>query len=39
MSSLPLADVLLCLGTLTPVIQSLGGDESLKEIAKILGVR
>lgn len=39
MSSLPLADVLLCLGTLTPVIQSLGGDDSLKEIAKILGVR
>lgn len=37
--SLPLADVLLCLGTLFPVIQTMAGAESLKDIAHILGSR
>jgi hypothetical protein len=36
---LPLADVLVCLGTLTPVIRALAGDEGLQSIAQILGVR
>ncbi|MEQ8672820.1 MAG: hypothetical protein RLP44_26395 [Aggregatilineales bacterium] len=39
MSGLPLADVLLCLGTLTPILREMGGEKCLKEIAQILGVR
>jgi hypothetical protein len=39
MIHLPLADVLLCLGTLTPVLESIGQEKSLKDIAHILGVR
>lgn len=39
MSRLPLADVLLCLGTLTPILREMGGEKCLKEIAQILGVR
>lgn len=36
---LPLADVLLCLGTLMPVMESIGQEKSLQDIAHILGVR
>jgi hypothetical protein len=39
MTTLPLADVLLCLGALSPLFELLGGEEALKEIAHILGVR
>jgi hypothetical protein len=39
LSSLPLADVLLCLGAALPVLQAIGGEENLEEIAQILGVR
>jgi hypothetical protein len=39
LSSLPLADTLLCLGAALPVLQAIGGEENLGEIAQILGVR
>ena len=39
MTTLPLADTLLCLGAVTPIIRALCGDEKLKEIAQILGMR
>ena len=39
MTTLPLSDVLLCLGALTPIFATFGGEEKLREIAHILGVR
>jgi len=39
LTTLPLADTLLCLGVMIPVIRQLGGEACLKEIAQILGVR
>jgi hypothetical protein len=39
MASLPLADVLLCLGALAPVLDGLGGKKELGNIARILGMR
>ena len=39
MTTIPLADTLLCLGAVTPIIRTLCGDEKLKEIAQILGMR
>ena len=39
MTTLPLPDVLLCLGALTPVLGGLGGEEQLGDIARILGMR
>jgi len=39
MATLPLADVLLCLGALIRVLRVLGGEKALLEIAQILGVR
>jgi len=39
LSSLPLADVLLCLGALFPLIQEIGDENALQEVAHILGVR
>jgi hypothetical protein len=37
LATLPLADTLLCLGTLLPVMQILAGEECAKDIARILG--
>lgn len=37
--NLPLADVLLCLGALLPLIQEIGDEDALEEVAHILGVR
>lgn len=39
MTALPLPDVLLCLGALTPVLGALGGEKRLGDIARILGMR
>lgn len=39
MTTLPLADTLLCLGAVTPIIRNLCGDNRLKEIAQLLGMR
>lgn len=39
LATLPLADVLLCLGILFPVIELMAGEESLQDIAHILGSR
>lgn len=37
--TLPLADVLLCLGALMPIIQEFAGEDRTKDIAEILGMR
>ncbi len=39
LAALPLADALLCLGTLIPIFETLIDKDGLKEIAHILGVR
>jgi hypothetical protein len=39
LTSLPLADVLLCLGALMPLIQILGGDEGMTEVVAVLSTR
>jgi hypothetical protein len=39
MIRIPLSDVLLCLGALTPIFESLGDADQMKEIAYILGAR
>jgi hypothetical protein len=39
LSRLPLADTLLCLGALVPVIRKLGGNEVLATIAQLLEIR
>lgn len=39
LKSLPLADVLLALGAIMPIIRELVGREGLSEVASILGVR
>jgi hypothetical protein len=39
LTRLPLADTLLCLGVLMPVIRTMAGDEGVYDIARILGVR
>jgi hypothetical protein len=36
---LPLADVLLCLGQLTPLFHAMAGEDGLQRIARILGIR
>lgn len=36
---MPLPDVLLAVGTLLPIIKEFAGDEGLKEIAHLLGIR
>ena len=37
--TLPLADVLLCLGVMMPLFREIGGDKSIKHIAQLLGIR
>lgn len=37
--TLPLADVLLCLGALIPIIREMVGEQGLQDVAQILGVR
>lgn len=39
LSHMPLADTLLCLGALTPVIQKLAGRDGLQRIAHLLEIR
>ncbi|MDQ7025623.1 MAG: hypothetical protein Q9P01_13930 [Anaerolineae bacterium] len=37
--TLPLADVLLCLGGMMPLFREIGGDKTIKQIAQLLGIR
>ena len=37
--SLPMTDVLLCLGALAPLFHEIGGEETVKDIAHLLGLR
>lgn len=39
LKSLPLADVLLCLGVLMPVLHRLAGDDGITKVTHILGVQ
>ncbi len=38
LATLPLADALRCLGALMPLLRSIAGDKSVKDVARILGV-
>jgi hypothetical protein len=37
--TLPLADVLLCLGVMMPLFREIGGDKTITHIAQLLGIR
>lgn len=39
LANLPLADVLLCISALIPLMGSFGGDKLLREVAYLLEVR
>lgn len=39
LKTLPLADVLLCLSSVVPVIQTIGGDEVVEKVTQILSVQ
>ena len=39
LTTLPVADVLLCLGVMMPLFREIGGDEAIKRIAQLLGIR
>lgn len=39
LKSLPLADVLLCLSVLMPVVRAIAGDDQLLKVAQVLGIQ
>lgn len=39
LANLPLAEAIDCLGTLTPVLEAIGGPDTQRNIARVLGMR
>ncbi|NJL57973.1 hypothetical protein HC928_24750 [bacterium] len=39
LSALPLAEALTCLGAMMPIVESIGGEAAVKDIAQVLGMR